>query len=356
VIAAAEDFAALPGAVSRELESRRRVVVVLLDAFGWSFVQRHARHPLLARMARDGTLAPLASQFPSTTTAHVTTMHTGLPVGDHGLYEWRVWEPSLGKIVIPLLDAAAPMPQGPSFYQRLAARGIPSMVFSPDRFSPSAYDRAAVRGVPLTPYGELAGGARALAAAVAAEDRCYAYLYWDQVDAVGHLHGPSSAAFDDACLRALDNVYGAFFGQDASALDDTLLVLTADHGQIDVSPERLDHADLLWPELPSVLEAGPAGSSRDLFLHVREDAVDATIAALSAAYGDRATVHRAAELFPHIGPRLRERLAPVCVLPAPGRMTWLSTGADDHQLRFKGHHGGRTPEEATTFVGTLELD
>jgi hypothetical protein len=356
VIAAAQDFAALPGAVARELGSRRRVVVVLLDAFGWSFVQRHARHPLLARMARDGSLQPMASQFPSTTTAHVTTMHTGLAVGDHGLYEWRVWEPSLGRIVIPLLDALAPLPQGPSFYQRLAARGIRSLVYSPDRFSPSAYDRAAIRGVEVTPYGELADGARALAVAVAAEDHCYAYLYWDQIDAIGHLHGPSSAEFDDACLRALDNLYGAFFGPDAPALDDTLLVLTADHGQTDVAPERVDHADLLWPELRSVLEAGPAGSSRDLFLHVREDAVDETIAALSAAYGDRATVHPAAELFPTIGPRLRERLAPVCVLPAPGRMTWLSTGGDDHQLRFRGHHGGRTPEEATTFVGTLELD
>src|SRR4051794_26595549 len=96
------DFAALPGLVARELQDRRRVVVVLLDAFGWAFAQRHARHPLLSRIARDGELAPMASQFPSTTTAHVTTMHTGLPVADHGLYEWRLWEPSLGRIVVPL--------------------------------------------------------------------------------------------------------------------------------------------------------------------------------------------------------------------------------------------------------------
>jgi hypothetical protein len=357
VIAAEQDFAALPGAVARELGSRRRVVVVLLDAFGWAFAQRHARHPLLARMAADGTLAPLASQFPSTTTAHVTTMHTGLPVGAHGLYEWRVWEPSLGRIVIPLLDALAPLPQGPSFYQRLAARGIPSMVFSPDRFSPSAYDRAAVRGVPLSPYGELPDGARALAAAVAAQDRCYAYLYWDRIDAVGHRHGPSSPEFDDACLRALDAVFTAFFGPDAPALEDTLLVLTADHGQIDVAPERIDFVDEAWPGLTDVLTTGPAGSARDLFLHVREDAVEASIGALSAALGDRASVHRSEELFAGttIGPRLRERLAPVCVLPAPGRMAWLAAAGDDLQLRFRGHHGGRTSEEATSVLGTIEL-
>ncbi|MCW2992646.1 MAG: alkaline phosphatase family protein, partial [Conexibacter sp.] len=196
----------------------------------------------------------------------------------------------------------------------------------------------------------------ALAAAVAAQDRCYAYLYWDEIDAVGHAHGPSSPEFDDACLRALDAVYAAFFGPEAPALEDTTLVVTADHGQLDVSPDRLDLVDVLWPGLSSVLEAPPAGSARDLFLHVREDAVETTIAALSEALGDHATVHRSETLFTGaIGPRLRERLAPVCVLPAPGRTAWLASDGDQPHLHFRGDHGGRTPEESISFLGTLEL-
>jgi hypothetical protein len=383
VIAADEDFSALPRAVLRALEGRRRVVVVLLDAFGWRFVQRHDRHPLLARIARDGTLAPLASQFPSTTTAHVTTMHTGLPVGAHGLYEWRVWEPSLQRLITPLLfswsgdrerdtlagaglDARALLPEGPSFYQRLAARGIPSLVFSPARFSPSTYDQAAVRGAPLTAYGELADGARALAAAVAAQERVYAYLYFDGIDAAGHVHGPSSPEFDDAALRALDAVYAAFFGPDAPALDDTLLVLTADHGQVDVSPERVDELDVLVPDLHARLDLDargqpvpPAGSARDVFLHVAEDRVDETVADLRAALGECGAVERvddlvAAGAFGTVGPRLRERLASVCVLPAPGRMAWLRSDPDVERV-FLGHHGGRDADEAQTFVATLAL-
>ena len=39
---------------------------------------------------RAGRLA-----VPSTTTAHLTTLYTGLPVEQHGLYEWHVYEPSL---------------------------------------------------------------------------------------------------------------------------------------------------------------------------------------------------------------------------------------------------------------------
>ena len=349
-------FSELPGFIARELEHHRQVVVVLLDAFGWSFVGRHERHPLLARMARDGTLAPMASQFPSTTTAHVTTMHTGLPVEDHGLYEWRVWEPAVQDVIVPLLvgedppfDARTLLPEGPSFYQRLAARaGAASTVWSPARFSPSGYDRVAVRGAQIVPYDDLADGTRALASAVAGEqDKAYTYLYWDGIDAAGHRYGPSSAEFDDACLRALDAVYTAFFGPQAPRVDDTLLILTADHGQIDVAPDRVDYLEV-------EVTAPPAGSARDLFLHVEPERVDGTIAAINATLDGRGTAVRSATLFPTIGPRLAARLAPVCVLPAPGRMTWLPTHKDVERV-FRGHHGGRTPEESTTFAGTLQL-
>jgi hypothetical protein len=312
------------------------------------------------KLEREGVLAPMASQFPSTTVAHVTTMHTGLGVQDHGLYEWQVYEPGVGRVIRPFVaedladvDVRGLLPDGASFYQRLATTsGIPSRVLQP--FPRSAYDDAAVRGAPTEQYDGLASGARSLAAALSESDRLYAYLYFDGIDAAGHVHGPSSPEFDDACLRALDAVYAAFFGPDAPSLDDTLLVLTADHGQIDVSPETIDDVDLLVPGLGDRLLAGPAGSPRDLFLHVAPSDVDATIADLRTALGDRATVHHSEALFPHAGPRLLRRLAPICVLPAPGRTAWLSTHHGTSQT-FLGHHGGRTPEEATTFFGALML-
>ena len=95
----------------------------------------------------------------------------------------------------------------------------------------------------------------------------------------------------------------------------------------------------------------PAGSARDCFLHVRDPAT--VVGALAARLGDRAEVRLAAELFPDAGPRLKARLADVCVLPAPGRMAWLRSNPS-HQLRFKGHHGGRTPEESETWVGIMQ--
>src|SRR5918995_3747679 len=167
----ADTFAGLPAGVERLLtgspgglalpggpERIDRVAVVLLDAFGMRFVERHAGHPLLRRLR----IAPLASQFPSTTTAHVTTMHTGVPVGAHGLYEWNVYEPALDAVITPILFTPAGtltpdglrgsgvgiadiLPSG-TLYERLAEAGLPRVVLQPAAFSPSTYDSVAVPG------------------------------------------------------------------------------------------------------------------------------------------------------------------------------------------------------------------
>src|SRR6476661_3182337 len=162
-------FADIPSTVERRVRAGERVLVVLLDAFGMRFVERHDGHPLLRGLDR---VTELATQFPSTTTAHVTTMHLGLPVAEHGLYEWNIYEPSLGRVITPLrfsfagdadgdtLRAAGVaaedlLPAGPTFYERLATAGVRSTVFQPAAFSPSTFDGAAVRGADLRPYTEL---------------------------------------------------------------------------------------------------------------------------------------------------------------------------------------------------------
>ena len=125
------------------------------------------------------------------------------------------------------------------------------------------------------------------------------------------------------------------------------LLVTADHGQIDVGADRpprrrsgrrcsapAPRARRAPRATASCTSTTPRPSSREL----------------SARLGERAEVRLAAELFPDAGPRLRARLADVCVLPAPGRMAWLAA-IPRTQLQFKGHHGGLTPEESETWIG-----
>ncbi len=359
-------FVDVPATVERLLASgeRARVAIVLLDAFGRRFLERHAGHPFLRRLA----VTPLASQFPSTTTAHVTTMHTGRAVGAHGLYEWHVYEPVLDAIVTPLrfsyarddegdtllaagLDPAALL-DGDTLYQRLAAAGVPSTVLQPSAFSPSTYDGVATRGAQLRPFGSFAEGVDALVGAL--QRPGYAYLYWDRIDAMGHHHGPASREFDAAAIAALDTLERGL-----RAVPGALLMVTADHGQVAVDPARVDYLDELWNGLPALLRHGPAGSGRDVFLHTVPGAAAEVAAALTDRLEARAEVHLVADLvaaghFGTAGPRLHARLGDVCVLPAPGRTAWLRSAAGPSQ-RFRGHHGGLHPDEMDTWVGALEL-
>jgi hypothetical protein len=357
-------FADLPGHVLSLAADR--VALVLIDALGRTFLERHAEHPLLRRME----IAPIESMFPSTTTAHLTTLYTTLPVGEHGLYEWNVYEPALDAVILPLPfvharreDGPVSLPPrelvpGPTLFERLAAAGTPCTALQPAPIAKSRYGSAALRGATVVGFDGLDEARDGLAAALAAPG--FAYLYWDGVDYTGHLAGPSSAAFDAAARGALDMIDGAI--RDAPA--GTMLLVTADHGQVDVDPAVVDALDHVWPPLLDHLRRDgrgrplpPAGSARDCFLHVARGRAREVAAALADRLEDRAEVRMVEDVvaegaFGAVGPRLRARLADVCVLPAPGRMAWLAAfpGPERH---FRGHHGGLEPAERETWLGTL---
>src|SRR5579862_2830008 len=153
--------ATLPPAVLDGLDARyERVVLVYFDAFGLELARRHAAHPLLARAQRDGVFARITSQFPSTTTAHMPTIHTGVPVGEHGLYEWFVLEPALDRMIAPLpftyagegqpalLGDLAPEDLYPpaTIYEWLAQRGAASAVAGAVGNATSPASSALLRG------------------------------------------------------------------------------------------------------------------------------------------------------------------------------------------------------------------
>ncbi len=381
-------FAALPATVARLLgvgeggvaldglpARAQHVVLVLLDAFGWAFFTRHGDHPLLRRF---DAVVPLTTQFPSTTTAHVTTLHTGVPVGEHGLYEWNVYEPSLDALITPLLfcyagdgardtllragvDPGFLRPPAPTLYERLAQAGVACHLFAPASFAPSTYDGVLARGAEIHPIVTLPAGMTALAATLrAAPGPAYAYVYWDEVDAIGHEYGPSSARFSAAAERCLDALDAGL----RALPEGTVVLLAADHGQVDVDPATTVYVNEAWPQIAGLLARGrdgrplaPAGSARDLFLHCRPHAVDEVVDGLARLLGERATVHRVSDLVAAgwlgaVGERLRARLADVCVLPAPGETVWWR---ERHRfdMRFRGHHGGLSEDVARTQVAAL---
>jgi hypothetical protein len=358
-----------------------RVVAVLVDALGWAFAERFAeRAPLLARLRGEGVVSQLTTQFPSTTTAHVTTLHTAQAVGEHGAYEWFIYEPSLDRIVCPLAaafagepdgglvaagaDLSAVYPQVEGLADRLGRLGVSCHIVQPAETIDSPYTRLVAGGA--TAHGvESARGGAALSARLAREAApSLTLLYLDDFDSIAHERGPADPRSEAVALGLLEALEEELV--DALAGTPGALVLVfADHGQLPTDPQRCIYVNERCPELVPLLRLGadgrplaPAGSARDLFLHVREGALDEALGLLGALFGDDAWVVSTEQLVadglfgPHVSARFRERVGDLVVLPRAGVETWWHEPGRFAQ-RMRGHHGGLEPEEAETWIGAL---
>jgi hypothetical protein len=356
-------------------ERADRVVLVYFDALGFDLAERHAGHPLLARAAADGTFERITSQFPSTTTVHMPTIHSGLPVAEHGLYEWFVLEPALDRMIAPLpftfagdgqpplTGAIEPAELYPSttIYEWLAQRGAASVVAGQVGNATSPASSALLRGsTRQLGWLEVEDGLTRLADTVAELPApAYAFAYLESIDTLLHKVGPGEprrSRVDPEVSHLLDLIERALLHR---LPEGTLLMITADHGMTPVSPLDTIYVNVgeNAAEVISCVRTGadghalaPAGSCRDLFLHAVAGREDDLVGALRRRLGERAEVRRTEELLDgglfgaDPSPALRERLGDVVVLPVLGEAAYWYTPGRFRQALW-GQHGGLTAQE-----------
>lgn len=381
-------FAGLPERIFRLATSGSydAVIFFLVDGFGWRFFEKFQGHPFLGFLAKNGAVEKLTAQFPSTTTAHVTTLHTGLPVGESGLYEWYIYEPLLDAIYAPLLfsysgtlerDTLKPSRVNPkrlyptqTLYNKLKGSGVKSHFFQSKAYTPSTYSNVVNRGCDLQPYRTLPEALVSIRRLLEKQKRpTYIGLYYDTLDGISHPHGPSSEQIEAEILAFLAVMQALFARALASSGKRVCFLLTADHGQVDVDPRTTVYLnrDKRFAGIEDFLAANrsgqpliPAGSARDLFLHLRPDRLDEAQAFLAARLDGIADVVKSADLIEggwfgeKISQRFRERVGDLVVLPYAGQSVWWYE-KERFEMKFRGHHGGLTPQEIEIPLVTLEL-
>jgi predicted AlkP superfamily pyrophosphatase or phosphodiesterase len=367
-----------------------KVILCFVDAFGWRFLERYAdKYPFLKRFFEQGVVSKLTTQFPSTTAAHTVSIHTGLPDGISGIYEWFMYEPKVDRMVAPLLysfmgdkerntlrrSGLQPEHFFPTdnIYLRLGKAGIASRVFQSGVFTPSPASDVICKGATVVPFKTLSEGITDLVLSITSQPgKGYYYLYFDGIDTIGHHRGPSSPYFDaevDTFLRAMESLlYQALAGK----VKNTLLLITADHGQIEVSPERLTNLKQTAPTLASLSRHNkrrepliPAGSARDVFLHIKPEHLDEAEALLQRAIGDKADIYRTQTLIEQnffaaqpVSETFLNRVGNLVVLPHKYEQVWWSDSPiSEHYpaYHFRGHHGGLSREEMETVLLALPL-
>lgn len=357
-----------------------RVLFIFLDAFGWRYFEPALeRSSFLQRVQRDGVIAKLTAQFPSTTTAHITTLHFGLPVGRSGIYEWFCYEPRLDRLIAPLLfsfaedaepntlleeptlplEAYAP---GRSLFAELADAGVRSYVAQSRQIFGSAASKVTYAGAKWLPFPDTRAGLKLLAGAMQAEPGpAYFFFYYELIDKILHKAGPRSRKVEKQVNTVLAQIETYLMPTLDALPGRTLLLISADHGQVEISPRTVTYLNEVIPGLEPLIRRGaggrplvPAGSARDLFLHIQPDRLDEayTLLTESPHVQGRAQVYRMTELidaglFGPVSDEFRRRVGDLVVLPEPGLGMWWRDPAlyRRHTQNFRGHHGGLTPAE-----------
>lgn len=367
-----------PDGFERLPQRTQNVVLLFVDAFGWRFFEQTVdRYPFLQRFVRQGSVTKLTSQFPSTTAAHVTALYTGRPVGQHGVFEWQYYEPIVDAIIQPLpftfagdkqpeklseggIPGAALLPRN-DFVQGLLAAGVSCYIGQPGALSGSTYSTMISEGATLLPFKTQPEMLVNLSLTMdEAEGPALFSVYLPQIDAICHDYGPGSLHLEaelEACFVGLESW---FQRELLRGRGDTLLMLTADHGQVAVDPGTVIYLNTLpvYHQLQPLLRTNrqgqvlaPAGSPRDMFLYVRAGEIEAAQSLLSSALADRAVVVRTTDLMddgyfgpPPLSPAFLGRIADLVILPFEGESVWWFE-KDRFEMKFYGHHGGLTAGE-----------
>jgi hypothetical protein len=216
----------------------------------------------------------------------------------------------------------------------------------PAYFDGSGLTVAALRGGRFIAAESLDARVDATVAAVRStrEAGCVVYLYWGDVDKIGHVHGCASFEWGQA-LAAVDGAVRALVGRLRA---DTLVVVTADHGMVDIGFERridLAHDGELAAGIRHV-----GGEARAVQLYCRPGAAADVIATWRGRFGDQVSVLARADAvaagwFGPVSARVLPRIGDV-VTAMRGELAVVdSRTARPESLRLIGLHGARTPEE-----------
>ncbi|MEJ1193681.1 alkaline phosphatase family protein [Pseudarthrobacter sp. CCNWLW207] len=339
-----------------DLPPSSRVCVVLADGLGRNLLKQKSAHtPFLRSVMQNGQGSVpvwLDSTFPSTTAAALASFGTGLAPGQHGMVGYDVLDADQDKVVNMLgnwdagVDPLTWQPFPTVFEQ--AAAFVDVTTVSLPQFGNSPMTQAALRGGRFisgtTSHARTGSAAEAMAAAAPA----LMYFYVNDLDKAGHRYGCQSEQWEHQ-LEELDATVKRL---NASLPAGTTVLLTADHGMLDVPPQqRIDYA------ADPALIAGvrhTAGEPRMVHLYLEDDVDgagrDRLLDAWRNRFGDRIWAFTREEavaggLFGALRPAVGPRIGDVMIAARDALALYDKRRVRPAAMEVVGQHGSLTKAE-----------
>ncbi len=358
-------YAPLSGIDGDALSDATNIVLMVIDGLGYEYLSRHGRRGVLHGHLRGS----LTSVFPSTTATAITTFLTGTAPQQHALTGWFMYVRQMDGVlaVLPFTRRGATTESAPgvdprvlfdqpSLFDRIKR---PTYQVIPDRIANSRYNVAHSGAATTVPYRSMSQFINMIERTIRADARHkFIYAYWPELDGLGHEHGSGSrsVATHFAQLEyALERLIGQLKGSD------TTLVVTADHGMIDTTPDRVievsDH-----PELARSLIRPLCGERRSAYCYVNPARTRQFETYVTEVLGEYTTLVKSGDLIaegyfglgdPH--PALHERIGDYALLMKDNYVIKDWVPGERHHVQL-GVHGGLSAEELNVPLVIIDTD
>ncbi len=328
-----------PAWLTPEVLGARQVVLLVLDGLGFDqLLARLDAVPALASMAR----ARLTSVAPTTTATALSSIATGLCPADHGVLGYRIrvrddevlnvlrWSTARG-------DARFRIPPA-SIQHRAPFLGRAVTAVSRTEFEGTGFTDAHLPGVALAGW-RVASSMSVEVARLLAQGETFIYAYYDGIDKVAHERGLSDHYLAE--LRATDRLVAEML---AVLPPGASLVITADHGQVEV----LDPPIVLGDDVRRALRL-QSGEGRFRWLHVVDGALADVLESCAATFDKVAVVATRDELVDEglfggpLAPEVAQRLGDVALIATEPVAFFDPT--DTGEMTLVARHGAMTAAE-----------
>ena len=348
----------------------QRVIVVLMDALALHRLQRwmtDGTAPIWQELSQQGILAPITSVTPSTTSAALTTLWTGCSPAQHGITGYEMWMKEYGIIANTILHApitfrndvgslerAGFEPEKylpfPTLATHLAQYGIQTYAMQHHSIARSGLSKMLLNQATIHTFNTAADLWINLRRNIEQKpvQKSYTWVYWSEVDHFSHIYGPDDERTAAEFGHFSQSMQQLFLERlNPSLRKDTLLILTADHGQI-ATPQHPRYELRNHPDLIRRLHMTPTGENRLTFFYPKPGEVEAVRDYILSTWPHEFSVFdsfRAAEagLFgpgtQH--PGLLDRIGDLMAVSLKDAYFWWA----DKDNPLSGRHGGLHSDE-----------
>lgn len=320
-----------------------RYVVFLVDGLGLDLLRDHAE--LAPFLSGAANIDDVVCGVPSTTATSLTSLGTGVRPGRHGVVGYTCRVPETGARLNSLkwdqpIDPAQWQPV-PTVLQQMLEGGVAASSVNQAKFANTGLTLCSQRGVPFHGVESTHERLDVVLDVIEESARSMTYAYESRLDFTGHSKGCASPEWREM-LGRIDTELGELRRELPS---DCVLVVTADHGMIDLPADDRFDVDTEPRLLDDVIML--AGEARFRHLYTRVGAADEVADRWRERFGDLVEVRtreEAEEWFGPLRPDVRGRIGDVLVA-ALGDFAVFSSQQFAVEMKMTGFHGSITEAE-----------